>query len=239
MKDFFRKKLFPEKYSSDYLRDQWVEIQCKRISVGEKILDLGAGQLRNKKFCNHLNYVSQDFCQYDGKGNDQGLQTSDWDVSKIDIVSDIIDIPIDDASIDNIICTEVLEHIPYPELAIKEMSRIVKKGGYLILTAPFMSETHFAPYHFCSGFDKYWYDFHLKENGFDIIKIEPYGNMYSKLVNSMRIIRGNSKNYGVHFNFISKGILILAEWIFNNKINCGNSTAEVSCYGYNVLARKR
>ena len=46
-----------------------------------------------RDFCSHLDYLSQDFAQYDGSGDGSGLQTGSWDQSKIDIVSDIIDIP--------------------------------------------------------------------------------------------------------------------------------------------------
>src|SRR3546814_3576831 len=53
-----------------------------------------AGELQYKRFCTHLNYVSQDFAQYDGKGDGHGLQTDNWDNSLIDIVSDITEIPV-------------------------------------------------------------------------------------------------------------------------------------------------
>ena len=91
------------------------------------------------------------------------LQTKTWDNSKLDIVSDIIQIPLPDNSVDAIMCTEVLEHLPNPILAIKEFSRLIKPAGYLILTAPFASLVHFAPYHFASGFSRYFYEKHLAE----------------------------------------------------------------------------
>ena len=110
-------------------RDAWLERALAQIPEGSKILDAGAGELRYKKFCAHLDYVSQDFGQYDGKGDSTGLQTSQWDNTKLDIVSDITNIPVSDASFDAVMCIEVLEHIPEPILAIKEFSRILR-GGY-------------------------------------------------------------------------------------------------------------
>lgn len=47
----------------------WVKNELINIDDGKKILDAGAGELRYKKYCKHLNYVSQDFCEYDGKGD--------------------------------------------------------------------------------------------------------------------------------------------------------------------------
>lgn len=111
-------------------RDAWLEKVLGQIPDGSKILDAGAGELQYKKYCDHLEYVSQDFGQYDGKGDSIGLQkTQGWDNTKLDIVSDITNIPVSDASFDAVMCIEVLEHIPEPILAIKEFYRILR-GGY-------------------------------------------------------------------------------------------------------------
>ena len=83
-------------------RIAWLEKTLKKIPDGNKILDAGAGELQFKKYCSHLNYLSQDFNQYDGKGDGKSLQMQSWDQSKIDIVSDIVNIPSPDSSFDAI-----------------------------------------------------------------------------------------------------------------------------------------
>src|SRR5580692_2586535 len=123
----------------------WVRTELQSLPRGIRLLDAGAGEQQYKKFCQHLHYVSQDFGQYNGKGDQRGLQTGSWSYSGIDIVSDITDIPEPDASFDAILCTEVFEHIPDPLRALDEFRRILKPGGTLILTAPFASLVHFAP----------------------------------------------------------------------------------------------
>ena len=40
------------------------------IPRGYKILDAGAGELRFKPDCDHLQYVAQDFGQYEGTGDE-------------------------------------------------------------------------------------------------------------------------------------------------------------------------
>ncbi len=147
-------------------RKEWIKKQLLSLTQGASILDAGAGQLRWKKTCSHLKYTSQDFCQYDGIGNRKGIQNQTFDTSRIDIVSDITAIPVESGSFNAVLCSEVLEHLPYPEMALKEFSRVLCGGGVLILTAPFCSLTHMAPYHFCTGFNKYWYEKHLAEYGF-------------------------------------------------------------------------
>ena len=94
----------------DYEENQndWLRETLKKIPSGSRILDAGAGELRNKSFCKHLNYVSQDACQYDGGEDDEPMQTGEWDTSAIDIVGDIVDIPEGNESFDVVLCTKVI-----------------------------------------------------------------------------------------------------------------------------------
>ncbi len=107
------------------------------------------------------------------------MQTGQWDTSRIDLVSDITAIPAPDASFDAILCSEVLEHVPEPTHALDEFMRLLKPGGTLILTAPFASLVHFAPYYFCTGFSKYWYEHHLTTRGFQIKELSPNGDWFA------------------------------------------------------------
>lgn len=45
-------------------------------------------------------------------------------------------LPFSDQQFDNILCFETVEHFPQPEKFIKEISRVVKKGGEVIITTP-------------------------------------------------------------------------------------------------------
>lgn len=227
--------------SNEKNRDEWLEKTLKQLNPGSKILDAGAGELKYKKFCAHLNYASQDFGQYDGEGNTEGLQTKKWDNSKLDIVSDITKIPVDNNSYDTIMCIEVLEHLPEPINAIKEFSRIIKPNGKLIITAPFCSMTHFAPYFFQTGFSKYWYEKILKDNGFSILEINYNGNYFEYLAQEIRRLPLNCRRYG-NYNFFSKILLkiiiypvlyILTFQSINNK-----KSEELLCFGLHVVAKK-
>lgn len=160
-------------------RQQWLVATLGSIPPGLRILDAGAGELRNRPLCSHLTYVSQDACQYEGKGDNQGLQTGTWDTSKIDLVCDILNIPEPDASYDAILCSEVFEHLPEPVKALDEFERLLKPGGRLITTAPFASLVHFAPYHFATGFSRYWYEHHLPAKNFKIQKLTANGDWFA------------------------------------------------------------
>jgi len=221
-------------------RDQWLEVVLKAQPSGLELLDVGAGQQRNRKFCGHLNYTSQDFAQYDGKGDGRGLQTEQWDNSKLDIVSDITQIPRLDESFDIILCTEVLEHIPQPLLAIKEFQRLLKPKGILIITAPFCSLTHFAPYHYYSGYNKYFYEHHLSQNGFQIMELNANGNYFEYLAQEIRRIPSIVRDYTpVKTNKIF-GLISRIMLKFLSKFSTlDRGSNELLCFGYHVRAVKQ
>ncbi len=176
-------------------RDAWLKDTLQKIPTGSRILDAGAGELQYKPLCEHLNYVSQDFAQYDGEGDGKDLQTGAWDQTRLDIISDITAIPEPDGSFDAIMCIEVFEHLPEPIKAIKEFSRLLRPGGHLIITAPFCSLTHFAPYHFYTGFNRYFYEEHLSKNGFKIIDLVENGNYFEYLGQEVRRIPSIGEKY--------------------------------------------
>ena len=153
-------------------RETWVEKVLSEVPKGARLLDAGAGECQFRKYCGHLVYVSQDIAEYTGEGNAVGLQTGKWDTSAIDIIGDITNIPEPDGSFDAVLCTEVLEHLTDPVRALHEMARLLKVGGTLIITAPFCSLTHFAPYHYSTGFNRYFYEHHLAALGFEITDLD-------------------------------------------------------------------
>jgi ubiquinone/menaquinone biosynthesis C-methylase UbiE len=52
------------------------------------------------------------------------------------VQGDIESMPFEDASFGTVVCTEVLEHVPYPAAALKEIHRVLKPGGVLIGSVP-------------------------------------------------------------------------------------------------------
>jgi ubiquinone/menaquinone biosynthesis C-methylase UbiE len=225
--------------TNEEVRVAWIEETLKKIPEGLTILDAGAGESPFKKFCSHLKYIAQDFGQYSGNG-EVGLQTGTWDNSKLDIVCDIVSIPLPDHSIDAIMCTEVLEHIPDPNAAIREFSRLLKPGGYLLITAPFASLTHFAPYHFSTGFSRFYYEKHLPENGFEITDLQLNGSYFGYIAQETRRIKRSALQYtGKRLNIFEKIIIHLNLLILQRLSKKDKGSSELLCYGIHVFARKK
>lgn len=224
--------------NTDDIRVSWVRENLSKIPEGKSILDAGAGELKFKPDCAHLEYVAQDFGQYEGTG-DKGLQTGNWDNSRLDIVSDITDIPVDDKSFETILCTEVFEHIPDAISALKEFSRILKPNGVLLITAPFASLTHFAPYHFC-GYSRYWYEHHLPKMGFEIEEIQHNGSWFHFIAQELRRTRFMGETYSSKILGLLTRVAvipILALLTALSKFDRGSQ--EALCFNFMVRARKK
>lgn len=53
---------------NEIARQAWLKEILTALPAGARLLDAGAGELKNRLWCGHLDYVSQDFCQYKGIG---------------------------------------------------------------------------------------------------------------------------------------------------------------------------
>lgn len=169
-------RLSPRIFSFNaYERDRWVETQAAVVPPGSRVLDVGAGPARYRRLFTHCEYKTQDFKKLTPQ---QAKWTEASDYADIDYVSDISAIPVPDESFDVVLCTEVLEHVPDPIAAIREVGRILRTGGRLLLTAPQRSGSHQAPYHYYGGFTPDWYRLILPQNGLRIESIEPNGGFF-------------------------------------------------------------
>lgn len=224
-------------------RQEWVEKTLQSLTEGTRLLDVGAGECQYKKFCGHLNYVSQDVSEYDGQGDTTGLQTKQWDTSQIDIVCDIAEFPDDKGPFDAILCTEVIEHVTNPVEAVEKMMSLLKPGGHLILTAPFTSLTHFAPYHYCTGFNRYFYEHYCQKNNFKIIELQENGNYFSLVAQELnRIASIAAKKYGkiiggLLYGFFILPLLLVIKYMSSN--NAIEHPEKLGCYGYHLHAVKK
>lgn len=220
-------------------RRAWLENVLASIPAGQRILDAGAGEGRNRPLCAHLSYVSQDFCQYtglQGAAPQAGLQNQRWDTSHIDVVSDITAIPLPDGSFDAILCSEVLEHVPEPTHALDEFARLLRPGGRLVMTVPFASMVHMAPYHFCSGFSRYWHEHHLPARGLDIEQLTPNGDWHELLLQELGRLGGIERQRQQWTWPLAYMLGLTARSYF--KLASPGRSADLGCFGWHCVALK-
>lgn len=87
----------------------------------------------------------------------------------VEIVGDAHNLPFKNNSLDGVVINAVLEHLEYPELAVQEIYRVLKKGGYVIAETPFLQHYHGYPSHFqnytLTGHNYLFRQFKILESG--------------------------------------------------------------------------
>jgi len=92
--------------------------------------------------------------------------------AKVNVFATAYEISLADNSVDTILCTFVLEHLENPRNAINEMYRVLKPGGYVILSAPLFWHLHEQPRDFYR-YTKYGLDHLFTTAGLEIVEIKP------------------------------------------------------------------
>ena len=168
-------------------QNEWVKEVITSIfsqRVEKSVLDVGAGL---SPFKSHLNlegfeYFSHDFNAYQPKEHfNPGLQNESWNYPKHDFNCDILEIP-EDRAFSLVLCTEVLEHVPDPVATLKKLSQLCEVDGYIVITCPFLSLMHQAPYWFSSGLSPFWVDYWADKFNLEVVKLEVSGDYVDLMI---------------------------------------------------------
>lgn len=144
------KKLLP-------LLKKWMQGRC---------LDAGAGKM---VFAAPLRKIVSEYYAMDLKPR-VGLQ----------VVGSVLQTPWRDEVFDSVLCTQVLEHVPEPETALREFYRCLKPEGVLILSVPHLAYLHNEPHDYFR-FTHYALRFLLERIGFTNVEVYPAGGLLSFL----------------------------------------------------------
>lgn len=139
------------------------------MAPGSRVLDVGAGDAPYRELFAGLDYL-----------------TCDWVDSQYapevppDIVASGESIPLPDASLDALVSTQALEHMPEPWVVLEEWFRLIRPGGTIWLTTPLTWYLHEEPH------DYYRYTSHglrhlLHRAGFADIEIRPMNDTLATL----------------------------------------------------------
>ncbi len=160
-----KKVLYAERLITDAvgrLYTEWIPQYC-----GGKFADIGCGNAPFYGF--YKDYVSD-------------IVTVDWENSIhrnpfVDIFADLNQPPIfglKDAEFETVLCSDVLEHLSEPRGFLREMARILRPGGKLLLNAPFLYWVHEEPYDFFR-YTQFALEKMLTEAGFRVVELRALG----------------------------------------------------------------
>lgn len=164
---------------SRYLPRRLQQLHIERHVMGKEFgvaIDIGGGKSPYKKLMRCDRFESIDVEDRTGTGE---VTIADVNVS----------IPLESNTVDLIVCTEVLEHLHTPTVALSEMYRILSPGGILVVTTPMVWQDHEEPNDFYR-YTKYGLKFLVEQAGFTDHDIKPsngyWYTMIALLVSRMR-----------------------------------------------------
>jgi ubiquinone/menaquinone biosynthesis C-methylase UbiE len=160
------------------LRRYYVDLFYARhipsVPKGAHVLDLGGHKIRRRGF-------------FDVGGYDLQVTYANLTRDRLpDVQADGMWLPISASSFDAVICSELLEHVEDPVAVLRETYRVLKSGGQVLLTAPFLYPIHADPWDFCRFTDHFWRNA-MEGAGFQVTAIEPQGLLFSVMMDFVRL----------------------------------------------------
>ena len=150
------------------MRRHWARVICDE-AIEDYIHNLDSHSI------NVLEISGKRWINYFSDHKYHSLSYPEFDISK----------NVDDSNIyDLIIMEHVLEHIPNPSIAIKNIYSLLKTGGSLILATPFLIKVHYAPED-CTRWTKEGLRYLLLNSGFskNNIEVNQWGNKPAVIAN--------------------------------------------------------
>lgn len=145
-------------------------------AITGRVLDFGCGSKPYEDaFINASEYVGVDLAVSGHKHYD----------SKVDVYYDGRTLPFDDASFDAVVAFEVFEHLFNLEEMLNEIRRVIRPGGKLFFTVPFVWDEHEVPYDF-GRYTSFGICAVLERNGFANVQVNKTTTYY-QAVSQLRI----------------------------------------------------
>jgi len=102
--------------------------------IGGRVLDVGCGDRPYESLIPAREYVGLELDTAESRAR-----------SRADAYYDGRRFPFEDGSFDAVLCNQVLEHVFEPDAFVQEIARVLKSGGRLLLTVPFVWDEHEQP----------------------------------------------------------------------------------------------
>ncbi len=170
-----RSRIYPKIYDPTYLLTHSnIQVFKYLLNILPKdktltILDLGCGY-KPFKYLFEENGIVADYI-----GVDFSSENAEPDFI-VDLNKE--NLPFENEAFDLIIISEVLEHIYNPFHVLDEAIRVLKKGGLIYISTPFIFGNHGIPYDYFRYTD-YFYQRYIEENNLEILHIRKAGSILS------------------------------------------------------------
>lgn len=140
-----------------------------------KTIDIGCGEKPYLNIFKHCNYLGIDFRNY-SLNND--FPSSKPDFFFNDEYIKTLKLPFPSKTFDNVFCFQVVEHHKNPQKFMEEIHRILKPGGKILFSCPFIEGIHEKPNDYQRYTEYGWREI-LIRNNFKLLRISRQGSLIS------------------------------------------------------------
>ena len=155
---------------------QFILQQCSHMHG--TVLDVGCGDMPYKDLVTAPGSRVEKYLGLDLEQNHIDRSASP------DLTWDGVTIPLPDQSVDVAIATEVLEHCPDTAIILGEINRVLKPGGSLVFTVPFLWPLHEVPHDYFR-FTPFGLQVALEKAGFRHAEVNMLGGWDASLAQMM------------------------------------------------------
>lgn len=145
-------------------------LKTKANALTGKLMDFGCGSKPYKELFAVDEYIGVDF-QNEGHPHVN---------EQIDVFYDGKRLPFEDSYFDSVLCSEVFEHVFNLDEILKEINRVMKTNGKILITCPFVWNEHEVPFDF-ARYTRFALQDILEKNGFEIVEFDKTGTFISTI----------------------------------------------------------
>lgn len=107
-------------------------------------------------------------------------------VKRPEVVCDAAALPFPGGRFDAVIAAELFEHLPAPDAALAEIARVLRPGGTLLVTVPFLYRLHGDPEDY-ARYTPHWWRRALGRHGFTLDVLERQGHLWSVIMDQLHL----------------------------------------------------
>jgi SAM-dependent methyltransferase len=200
----YKKQLFQPNFLSLFINPFFIirnalskAIKKESVHLTGKILDFGCGDKPYKSFFNHaIEYIGLDI-ENEGHSHEK---------EEIDVYYDGKTIPFENEYFDSVFSSEVFEHVFDIDPILDEIYRVLKKGGKMLISLPFIWNEHEEPNDF-GRYTSFGIKHILDKHGFEVIRLTKTGHFAAVAAQLVplyiyELISTKNKYFNLLINFI-------------------------------------
>ena len=218
------KKVGLSTLDTDYILDKAI-VDILSLKDYGNVLDFGAGSSPYKSYIKYTNYTTADIAHNKN--------------FKIDVIIEPDKkIPLSDESYDLIILTDVIAHVPDYRNTLNECYRLLKKGGELVISTPFIYRENETPNDMVR-FTSFGLKHALEVNNYESIIVSKIGNFAYTLycsINEKHIFNGEKIKIGFLFKHFRRVFNIVLLPVLNKTVFSGHPDKDASFY-HHLISR--